>query len=410
MLNYFDFRKVSDNSVSKDFTFTTAVTSCPWNNNNQLFFITIDAPKLNLDSIPSSNLVFLIDVSGSMEQPTRLPLLKSAFKLLVDHLRCQDTISIVTYGGGIQVELEPTSGADKEKIKNVIDSLDAAGDTPGAGAITAAYSLARKTFIKNGNNRVILATDGDFNVGQTSDKDLEDIITAYRQTGIYLTCLGVGMGNYKDSKLESLAKKGNGNFAYLDNLQEAEKVLITEFTKTLYTVANDAYVSVSFNPSMVKQYRLIGYDNKRDAILENSWELEGGEIGSGHSILSVFEITPEKDAHYGYDIFAKVGLQYKLPKKDSTIIQKYNVPYLYNSIDSVDTSYRFATAVIMFGSLLKESKFAHNYTLSDVEEYAMKCCKKNSIIQQEFLSLVQKANKIYNPQRFKRKKKLFKGK
>ncbi|MFY7898899.1 MAG: YfbK domain-containing protein, partial [Chitinophagaceae bacterium] len=282
MLNYFSYKSQSLNQT-KQFICSTKISNCPWNPQTQLCFINLKAPMLNLDSVPPSNLVFLIDVSGSMDKPNRLPLLQAGFKLLTANLRPIDTISIVTYGGGVAIPLPPTSGIEKDKINQVIDSLYADGDTPGEGAIRTAYSVAKRAFIRNGNNRVIIATDGDFNVGQTNEKDLEDLIVFQRLSGIYLTCLGVGMGNYKDSKLETLAKKGNGNFAYLDNIYEAEKVLVTELTKTLYTVANDAYVNISFNPSIVKKYRLIGFDNIKEAMIDTSSQIEGGEVGSGHS-------------------------------------------------------------------------------------------------------------------------------
>ncbi|MBC7589216.1 MAG: von Willebrand factor type A domain-containing protein, partial [Chitinophagaceae bacterium] len=292
MLNYFDFSCLKQQIKKDEFGISTYMTNCPWNATNQLLYLNLKAPKLNLDTVPSSNFVFLIDISGSMDKPTRLPLVQAAFKMLTDNLREKDTVAIVVYGGGVYQPLLPTSGAEKQKIKTIIDSLTASGDTPGEGAITTAYNSARRSFIKNGNNRVILATDGDFNVGQTSEKQLEELIVHERQSGIYLTCLGVGMGDYKDSKLEALAKKGNGNFAYIDNLKEAEKVLVTEFTKTLYSVANDSYLNINFNAAAVKEYRLIGFDNKKTAIEDSTSELEGGEVGSGHSMIAIFEITP----------------------------------------------------------------------------------------------------------------------
>jgi Ca-activated chloride channel homolog len=261
MLNYFDFsyEAPDDNAL---FKVNTRLSDCPWKPGNELFFIKASAKKLNLDNIPPSNFVFLIDVSGSMDMPNRLPLLKSAFKLMVNNLRNVDTVSIVVYGGTMGVWLTPTSGAEKEKISKAIEELDPGGATAGESGIRSAYRLAQSQFIPNGNNRVILATDGDFNVGQTSEEDLEHLIIEQRQKGIYLTCLGVGMGNYKDSKLEVLAKKGNGNFAYLDDEKEAEKVLVKELTQTMYAVADDALLHVRFNPETVKDYRLVGFENK----------------------------------------------------------------------------------------------------------------------------------------------------
>ena len=270
----------------------TTLSSCPWNADNQLFYINLSSKKLNLDTLPPSNLVFLIDISGSMDMPNRLPLLKSAFRFLVNNLRDKDSVAIVVYGGTIGTMLNTTSGGEKEKILKAIDELVPGGSTPGESGIKLAYSVARNHFIKGGNNRVILATDGDFNVGLKTEEELDELITQQRESGIYLTCLGVGMGNYKDSKIQTLAKKGNGNFAYLDNFKEAEKVLLTEFTQTLYAVADDVYMNVEFNPEYVKEYRLIGFDNKVGALKDSLSIIEGGEIGSGHSMVAMFEIVP----------------------------------------------------------------------------------------------------------------------
>ncbi len=402
MLNYFDLRTNKINNNYKDFTCHSTVTSCPWNAENKLLFVNLTAPKINLDTIPSSNLVFLIDISGSMERPNRLPLLQSAFKLLVENLRAKDTISIVTYGGGVAIRMVSTSGTEKEKINNIIDSLYADGDTPGEGAIRTAYSVARRSFIRNGNNRIILATDGDFNVGQTSEKELEDLISFERQSGIYLTCIGVGMGNYKDSKLEVLAKKGNGNFAYLDNINEAEKVLVTEFTKTVYAVANDAFLNVRFNNSFVKEYRLIGFDNKKDAVTDSSSVLEGGEVGSGHNTTAVFEITPNKEIKDSSAALADLILQYHLPKNEKIITQKFYATYDPQNFLTVPAPIRFATAVVMFGSLIKQSKFVR-YNFEDAKLIAQNAADINSKSQQEFILLVQKADKLYNYYKKKRR-------
>lgn len=402
MLNYFDLRTNKINNNYTNFTCHSTLTSCPWNAENKLLFVNLTAPKINLDTIPSSNLVFLIDVSGSMERPNRLPLLQSAFKLLVENLRAKDTISIVTYGGGVAIRMVSTSGAEKEKINNIIDSLYADGDTPGEGAIRTAYSVARRSFIRNGNNRIILATDGDFNVGQTSEKELEDLISFERQSGIYLTCIGVGMGNYKDSKLEVLAKKGNGNFAYLDNINEAEKVLVTEFTKTVYAVANDAFLNVRFNNSYVKEYRLIGFDNKKDAVTDSSSVLEGGEVGSGHNTTAVFEITPNKEIKDSSAALADLILQYHLPNNEKIITQKFYAAYDPQNFLTAPAPIRFATAVAMFGSLIKQSKFVR-YNFEDAKLIAQNAADINSKSQQEFIVLVQKADKLYNYYKKKRR-------
>lgn len=398
MLNYFNFSEQEQAKSSKHFTCKTGLTTCPWNEENKLLFLQIQAPKLNLDSIPPSNLVFLIDVSGSMDKPNRLPLLQSAFKLLVENLREKDTITLVTYGGGVSVALAPTSGRYKKKIKDVIDSLEASGDTPGEDAIRLAYTLAKRSFIKNGNNRVILATDGDFNTGKTTEKELEDMIITFKQTGIYLTCLGVGMGNYKDSKLEALSNKGNGNFAYIDNLQEAQKILVTEFTQTLYAVASNAYLKINFNPAFIKEYRLIGFDNKKNTIEDSTSELEGGEVGSGHSLMAVFELQPhKKDAVFKHTSFADITLQYKVPETENISKQKFTALYDPVLIEEADSSYRFAAAVTMLGSVLKKSAYIKHYQLEDVYEFAKSAVNPNNVLQKEFLALIEKAIKIYRP-------------
>lgn len=402
MLNYFDLRISPNTNDNKKFSCTSALTTCPWNKENNLLFINITAPKLNLDTIPPSNLVFLIDVSGSMERPNRLPLLQSAFKLLVENLRSKDTISIVTYGGGVAIRLSATSGSEKNKINNLIDSLYADGDTPGEGAIRTAYYMAKRSFIKNGNNRIILATDGDFNVGQTSEKELDELVSTQRQSGIYLTCIGVGMGNYKDSKLETLAKKGNGNFAYLDNVKEAEKVLVQEFTKTIYTVANDVFLNVDFNPAIVKEYRLIGYDNKKDAVIDSSSELEGGEIGSGHNALAIFEIVPQSKTIDSSLLLGKFNLQYKIPKTDNIVFQQFNAAFKQEDFNAANAKLRFATSVAILGSLLKQSKYIKNFPYEEVLTMAQNSADPSNTLQQEFIKLIQKADKIYNYKKRKR--------
>lgn len=409
MLNYFDFGN-NTNTSTNSFTCTTEVTSTPWNRENQLLFVHLQAPKLNLEQLPPTNLIFLIDVSGSMDKPNRLPLVKSGLKLLVQNLRDKDSVAIVIYGGDVGVLLQPTSGGDKNKINSAIENMVASGSTPGEAAIRMTYKLAAKAFNKNGNNRVILATDGDFNVGQTTEKELEDLIVQQRQSGIFLTCLGVGMGNYKDSKLETLAKKGNGNFAYLDNLQEAEKVLVKEFTKTMYAVANDAFLSIQFNPTFVKEYRLIGFDNKSDALNDSSSELEGGEVGTGHDLTAVFEIKPnEKVSNTVADSIITIGkyammkLQYKLPAASEYTTQTIKVPFNYGRIEAAQPDLRFTTAVIMFGELLKQSKFAQGYTFTDVWNLAAAAADKTDYAQTEFLTLVEKARKIYSGDKKKKK-------
>ena len=405
MLNYFSLpiRDNANKTREDTFGFSYTHTSCPWKQDNQLLFLQIEAPVIPLEHVPPSNLVFLIDVSGSMDKPNRLPLLQSAFKLLVNNLRDCDTITIATYGGGVGIVLPPTGGAHKQNIRNVIDSLSAGGDTPGAGAIQLAYQLAKNNFIPHGNNRVILATDGDFNVGQSTEKELEELIQHYQQTGIYLTCLGVGMGNYKDSKLELLSKKGSGNFAYLDQLREAEKVLVKEFTKTIFAVANDAAIKVRFNPAAVAAYRLIGFDNKKTALEDSSSALEGGEIGSGHTITAIFELTPVKDNGIPPEQMFSAELNYKKPGNNNTIQQFFTGRSRLTDIQQADSMYRFAASVAMFGAVLRKSKYIKDYTLEDVLTLARSGIQKNNHLQNEFGRLVQQAILMYQPPKKKRR-------
>ncbi len=400
MLNYFNLRVNSpvDSSLSNQFTCASVLTNCPWNPSKELLFLNINAPKIPLDSIKPSNFVFLIDVSGSMDKDNRLPLLQQSFKLLTENLREIDKVSIVTYGGGVHLVLPPTSGANKEQINKVIDSLSADGDTPGEGAIRTAYNIARSAFLPKGNNRVILATDGDFNVGQTTEKELEDLISAQRSSGIYLTCLGVGMGNYKDSKLETLAKKGDGNFAYIDNIQEAEKVLVTELTKTMYNVATDAFVNVVFNPELVKNYRLIGFDNKKDAIADPYSELEGGEVGSGHNMMAIFEIEKNNAAPTSSnptDALATIHLKYTSVKTKENMGKIFLAYNLVNQFQQSEPNIKLAAAIALFGSLLRLSKFAKGQSFAQLLQIAESAISPTSRVHQELITLIKKAEKLY---------------
>lgn len=407
MLNYFNINE-SDINKTGFFNISAQLTNAAWNHQNQLLFLRFKAPCINTDSIPATNLVFLIDCSGSMDQVNRLPLLKDAFKLLVNNMRAQDTVSIVTYGGDVGVYLQPVSCGYKDSIIAAIDKLEPGGETPGAEGIKTAYTLAERIYDRRSNNRIILATDGDFNVGQTSEKDLEDLVLTHKQSGVYLTCLGVGMGNYKDSKLEAIAKKGNGNFAYIDNIQEAEKVLVKEFTKTVYSVANDATVEIKFDPLYVKKYRLIGFDNNKEMLQDTVSELEGGEVGSGHIFTAVYEIVPANDGVSNANTnrpIAELNLHYKNPANDANISIPFTARNNYMSLDSVDSSIRFATSLVMFGGLLKQSDLWKNYTWDDLLNLAQTAVNPASYVQSEFLALLQKAKDIYMPDKKKKKNK-----
>jgi len=402
MLNYFPVRHDPPASDSI-FKLKSYMSSCPWNPQTQLFFVQVHSRKLNLDHIPPSNLVFLIDVSGSMDLPNRLPLLKSAFSKLVDHLRPIDTVSIVVYGSTVGVMLPPTCGSEKKKILQAISELEPGGFTPGEAGIRQAYKLAQSTFMKNGNNRVILATDGDFNVGMKGEKDLEDLITKMKLGGVYLTCLGVGMGNYKDSKIEILAKKGNGNFAYIDNEQEAEKVLVKELTQTLYAVADDVYMSVTFNPELVESYRLIGFDNKRGAMSDTTSTLEGGEVGSGHSMLAIFEVKPTQHNRDAVEkgilneTLATADIHYRLPEHKDLRYFHQQCPYNYLEFREMEHSMRFSTSVALFGQMLHMSQHVRNVTWEQELVLVKETMDPEDPLHKEFLDLVTKAQKIYGP-------------
>jgi Ca-activated chloride channel homolog len=410
MLNYFNTGYVEP-APGKLFTIQTNLTSCPWNPENQLYFVNASAKKINTDALPPAHLVFLIDVSGSMDMPNRLPLLKSAFKLLVNNLRNRDTVSLVVYGGISGVLLNALSGAEKDSIIKTIDALEPGGTTPGESGIRTAYRVAQSHFIKNGNNRVILATDGDFNVGLKTETELDELISQHRQSGIYLTCLGVGMGNYKDSKIQTLARKGNGNFAYLDNFAEAEKVLMQEFTQTLYSVADDVYMDVKFNADYVKEYRLIGFDNKAGAIADQSSVIEGGEIGSGHTMMAVFEIVPVSaavnDIKKGNVIndYAAVQMKYSLGDDDVQRSDNFAVPVTYTDFIKANKNIQFQTAVIMFGSLLHGSMFAKNINWNDIIRIAtVATAESKSLIHKEFINLLVQAKEIYTAGKKKKKR------
>jgi len=407
MLNYFNFT-IKTPQPDSIFGLQNTLTNCPWTPENQLFFVQLNAKKVDLEKVPPSNLVFLIDVSGSMDMPNRLPLLKSSFQKLVQNLRAIDTLSIVVYGGVVGVMLPPTSGAEKTKILEAIEALTPEGNTPGEAGITQAYRLARNQFIKGGNNRIILATDGDFNVGQTTEKELDEMISREKNSGIYLTCLGVGMGNYKDSKIEILAKKGNGNFAYLDTEEEGEKVLVKEFTQTLYAVADDVFINIKFNPDFVKRYRLIGFDNKRKALEDSTSMLEGGEIGSGHTMTAIFEIEPTqssplKSMNFVTNTpFATTKIHYKLPQKKESKYSNFITTYNFEPYQTIPQELKFASSVALFGSILKQSDFTPNAKWEDLIKMIEESIDGNNLVQKQFLDLVIKAQKLYSPPKKKK--------
>ena len=376
LVNYFsyDYPKPTGNDPVK---ITVEAGTCTWNTAHRLVRIGLKAKEIPTEQLPASNLVFLIDVSGSMWGANRLDLVKSSLKLLVNNLRNKDKVAIVTYAGSAGVKLEATSGGDKQKIREAIDELTASGSTAGGAGIHLAYQIAKKNFISDGNNRIILCSDGDFNVGVSSAEGLEQLIEKERKSGVHLTVLGYGMGNYKDKKIQVLAEKGNGNHAYIDNLQEANRVLVGEFGATLHTVAKDVKLQVEFNPSQVQAYRLIGYESRllKDEDFNNDAK-DAGDMGAGHTVTAFYEVIPAgvkneyvgkvDDLKYqkkekmtlkptGSDELLTVKLRYKASDKD--VSRKMELPFVDNKGDSVSSDFRFASAVAMFGQLLRDSDF-----------------------------------------------------
>jgi Ca-activated chloride channel family protein len=409
MLNYFNLGYHQPDS-DKIFHIKSTLTSCPWNNDNQLLLINLSAQKINTDLLPPTHLVFLIDVSGSMEITNRLPLLKSAFRLLANNLREKDTVSIVVYGGALGIMLQPTSGKEKDKILKAIDELVAGGSTPGEAGIRTAYGLAKHHFIKDGNNRVILATDGDFNVGLKTEDELDQLISQHRESGIYLTCLGVGMGNLKDSKIHTLATKGNGNYAYIDTYTEAEKVLLKEFTQTLYTVADRVFMNTNFNAGFVKEYRLVGFDNKAGEIADSLTNIEGGEIGSGFSMTAVFEIVPTEKNNsaiqtgFASGKLADLSVEYSLPGDSVRKQFPYSCDFRFSRFNEIDKCQRFSAAVVMFGSKLRASPYTRNVEWNDIISIANSSADMNDTQQKEFVNLVEKAKGLYIKSKKKKKR------
>ena len=402
MINYFNLRYTPPPS-GKTFEIQSTLTTCPWNETNHLLFARVTSKKIDTESLPPTHLVFLIDVSASMDMDNRMPLIKAGFTGLVNNLRPKDSVSLVVYGGTTAVLLKSVSGGDKTRILQTIDSLETGGSTPGESDIRLAYTIARKHFIKDGNNRVILATDGDFNVGARSETELEEMINAQKEAGIYLTCLGVGMGNYKDSKIQTLAQKGNGNFAYIDTYAEAEKVLVKEFTQTMYAVGDDVHLNVQFDPSYVKEYRLLGFDNKAGAFKDTLATMDGGTMGSASSVVVAFEIVPVGTVKSNEGQTTRFTLSYTSPENKFEEITEAPVLQVM-PFTAIDKQYQFASSVMMFGALLKESRFAKTISWDKVIAIARQSADETIPSQKEFLSLVVKAKELYGK---KKKKKLF---
>ena len=408
MLNYFSYNYKEPNSTLP-FVISKTIGETLWNKETKIIHIGIQTKKVNFEELPASNLVFLIDVSGSMSSSRKLPLLKESIKLLVEKLREKDRVSIVVYAGSSGLILDKAKGSEKTKIIEALNQLTAGGVTAGGEGIELAYKVALESFIEEGNNRVILATDGDFNVGKSSQRDLEELIEEKRESGVYLTVLGFGMGNLKDNKIETLADKGNGNYAYIDNLLEAKKVLVTQMGGTLYTVAKDVKVQVDFNPTTVLAYRLIGYENRR---LENedfnNDKKDAGEIGMGHSVTVLYEIKPTS-INSGHDVdqseytnitdknitdaFATIRIRYKKPNENSSQEIKNVIKVDDNSITKND--FMFTQTVAGFSMILRDSQFKGNLTFDKLLNVAKESIGDDKEgYRKEFVELVKQADKL----------------
>ena len=416
MINYFTYQYAQPTGTDP-FSITTEIAECPWNTAHRLVSIGLQGRQIPVGNLPPGNLTFLIDVSGSMESEDKLPLVKASLKLLLNQLRDEDKVAIVVYAGSAGLVLPPTPGSDKTKIRSAIENLQAGGSTAGGEGIELAYKTAQQNFVKQGNNRVILCTDGDFNVGMSSDDELERLIEDKRKTGIFLTVLGYGTGNYQDAKMQKLADKGNGNHAYIDNQNEAKKVLVNEFGGTLFTIAKDVKLQVEFNPAKVQGYRLIGYENRMLAKEDfNNDKKDAGELGSGHTVTALYEVIPvgvKSDELENVDALKyqqplqkiatgnftnelmNIKLRYKQPGGEKSKLVQQPVMDKNASINQASENMRFAAAVAQFGMLLRNSAYKGSSNYKLVTTMAGNALGLDSHgYRNEFLELVKKAGMI----------------
>ena len=410
LVNYFDYAYPLPESAEEPFRADIAVFDSPWDNGSQIVRIGLQGYDIPKATRPPANLVFLVDTSGSMDSPDKLPLVKQSLRLLAEQMDADDSIAIVAYAGSAGVVLEPTKGSERLKIISAIEAFQAGGSTAGAEGIRQAYALAESAFEKDAVNRVILATDGDFNVGITDPAALEDFVARKRETGVYLSLLGFGTGNLNDLMMQKLAQAGNGNASYIDSLMEARKVLVEEMGSTIFTIANDVKIQIEFNPAQVAEYRLIGYEtrllNREDF---NNDKIDAGEVGSGHSVTALYEITPPgsasrlvDDLRYGEagqtpssegNELAFLRIRYKLPgASESRLIEQPILASARTTFDAAPADARFATAVAAFGQLLHNDPNVGGMTLADVQRIARDARGDDAFgYRSEFLRLVQVA-------------------
>lgn len=415
MINYFPY-PYPQPAANQPFSVNTELAACPWNSDHQLLLVGLQGKTIPYENLPPGNLVFLVDVSGSMMEEDKLPLVKASLKLLTDQLRPQDKVAIVTYAGTPGLVLPSTSGANKTAIKEAIDNMEAGGSTAGGAGIELAYKTARANFAEKGNNRVILCTDGDFNVGESSDDALERMIEKQRAGGVFLTVLGYGTGNYQDAKMQKLADKGNGNHAYIDGVGEAKKVLIHEFGGTLFTIAKDVKLQLEFNPAHVQGYRLIGYENRMLAKEDfNNDKKDAGELGSGHTVTALYEIIPQgvdadelqtvdelryqqpaKHSKPSFkDELVTIKLRYKQPGGDTSSLLSVPVKNNALSFNKASDNLRFASAVAAFGMQLRGSAYKGNTSYQSILSIASHALGDDAAhYRSEFTTLVKKASRL----------------
>jgi Ca-activated chloride channel homolog len=414
MINYFDYSYPKPVN-GEPFTVNTEISECPWNPQHKLIHIGLQGKEIPVDNLPASNMVFLVDVSGSMDEPNKLPLVQASMNILVDQLREKDKVAIVVYAGNAGLVLPSTSGVNKIKIKEAINNLEAGGSTAGGEGIKLAYKTAKENFITKGNNRIILATDGDFNVGISSDDELVRLVEQERKSGVFLSVLGYGMGNYKDNKMQQLADKGNGNHSYIDNINEARKVLVNEFGSTLFTIAKDVKIQIEFNPSKVQAYRLVGYENRMLADEDFNDDLkDAGELGSGHTVTALYEVIPvgvkddftksvdplkyqsnEKKIFGTTDEILTIKLRYKKPDEDVSKLITHAVMDNHIALTNTSDNFRFSAAVAEFGLLLRSSEYKQQSSYNQVISMA-KSAKgiDGNGYRAEFIRLVQSATSL----------------
>ncbi|WP_143709168.1 von Willebrand factor type A domain-containing protein [[Flexibacter] sp. ATCC 35208] len=412
MINYFDYQYKAPTG-NDPVAIYTDMTECPWEPTHQLVRIGLKAMEVSNEKLPPANLVFLIDVSGSMLAENKLPLVIKSLKVLTQQLRPIDHVAIVVYAGAAGVVLPSTPGSEKMAIMDALDKLEAGGSTAGGAGIQLAYNTAAANYLEDGNNRVIIATDGDFNVGVSSEGDLEKLISTQKEKGIFLSVLGFGMGNLKDNKLEILADKGNGNYAYIDTYEEARRTLVTEFGGTLFTVAKDVKLQVEFNPHFIESYRLIGYENRMLAAEDfKDDKKDAGEMGAGHTVTALYEVVPSKgddatyplkyyqmnlsNAYYNEEALT-VNVRYKKPKSNSSKVFTQTMRWNSQKVTRIPDDFKMATAVAAFGMLLRNSEFKGKATYAQVLTLAesAKGADKEGY-RAEFIQLVKKAQLLHN--------------